>query len=254
MKNINKYIKESIATSGVLVKSKNELIKTIKDSLDKGVVDLNFIGTSKITDMSSLFYKGVELAKYDKSIQETIDISEWDTSNVNNMSDMFAYAKYFNCDLSKFDTTKVKSMDGMFYNCEKFNCDLSNWDVDNVETMRNMFNGCLQFNSDLSDWNVTKVDDMDSMFEGCTRFEGNGLEGWDVSNVQSMDYMFMKCLAFNVDLSDWNVSEDVDQHNMFTRCQLLERYGNLPDWWIENPDRMDDEEDYEEEDDEDDDF
>ena len=229
MKNINKYIKESIATSGVLVKSKNELIKTIKDSLDKGVVDLNFIDTSKITDMSSLFYKGVELAKYDKSIQETIDISEWDTSNVNNMSDMFAYAKYFNCDLS-------------------------NWDVDNVETMRNMFNGCLQFNSDLSDWNVTKVDDMDSMFEGCTRFEGNGLEGWDVSNVQSMDYMFMKCLVFNVDLSDWNVSEDVDQHNMFTRCQLLERYGNLPDWWIENPDRMDDEEDYEEEDDEDDDF
>ena len=126
MKNINKYIKESIATSGVLVKSKNELIKTIKDSLDKGVVDLNFIDTSKITDMSSLFYKGVELAKYDKSIQETIDISEWDTSNVTNMSDMFAYAKYFNCDLSKFDTTKVKSMDGMFYNCEKFNCDLSN--------------------------------------------------------------------------------------------------------------------------------
>ena len=102
MKNINKYIKESIATPGVLVKSKNELIKTIKDSLDKGVVDLNFIDTSKITDMSSLFYKGVELAKYDKSIQETIDISEWDTSNVTNMSDMFAYAKYFNCDLSKF--------------------------------------------------------------------------------------------------------------------------------------------------------
>ena len=72
MKNINKYIKESIAAPGVLVKSKNELIKTIKDSLDKGVVDLNFIDTSKITDMSSLFYKGVELAKYDKSIQETI--------------------------------------------------------------------------------------------------------------------------------------------------------------------------------------
>ena len=101
---------------------------------------------------------------------------------------------------------------------------------------------------------VTCQIDMDSMLEGCTRFEGNGLEGWDVSNVQSMDYMFMKCLVFNVDLSDWNVSEDVDQHNMFTRCQLLERYGNLPDWWIENPDRMDDEEDYEEEDDEDDDF
>ena len=38
------------------------------------------------------------------------DISEWDTSNVNNMYEAFAYASAFNSDISKWDTSKVQDM------------------------------------------------------------------------------------------------------------------------------------------------
>ena len=110
MKNLAKYINESyeythklskseqdwvnstksINRNKVQPKSKKELIKIINDSFDKGVYDLNFIDTSKITDMSELFYLGVKLRKFDKSIQKSINISDWDISNITRRKNMFS--------------------------------------------------------------------------------------------------------------------------------------------------------------------
>ena len=123
-------------------KSKKELIKIINDSFEKGVYDLNFIDTSKITDMSELFCLGVKLRKFDKSIQKSINISDWDVSNVKDMSYMFHKCTYFNCDLSRWDVSNVKDMSYMFQFCYDLNCDLSGWNVSNVLDMRDMFYGC----------------------------------------------------------------------------------------------------------------
>ena len=123
-------------------KSKKELIKIINDSFEKGVYDLNFIDTSKITDMSELFYLGVKLRKFDKSIQKSINISDWDVSNVKDMNHMFNKCTYFNCDLSRWDVSNVKDMSYMFQFCYDLNCDLSSWNVSNVLDMRDMFYGC----------------------------------------------------------------------------------------------------------------
>ena len=123
-------------------KSKKELIKIINDAFEKGVYDLNFIDTSKITDMSELFYLGVKLRKFDKSIQKSINISDWDVSNVKDMNHMFNKCTYFNCDLSHWDVSNVKDMSYMFQFCYDLNCDLSSWNVSNVLDMRDMFYGC----------------------------------------------------------------------------------------------------------------
>ena len=62
--------------------TKEELISEIRTRLDSGILDLNSIDTSKITDMEELF---ADFKNYDLS---NIDISEWDVSNVTNMFSM----------------------------------------------------------------------------------------------------------------------------------------------------------------------
>ena len=119
--------------SKVQPKSKKELIKIINDSFEKGVYDLNFIDTSKITDMSWLF----------ENIKHNFDVSNWDVSNVKDMTGMFYCCKNFDCDLSNLNVSNVTDMHALFRKCNNFTGKgLENWDVSKVTDMRYMFNDC----------------------------------------------------------------------------------------------------------------
>ena len=175
-------------------KNKKQLKQLIDYAFKHNIYDLNFIDTSKITDMTLLFSK----------CNYNIDISRWDMSN-------------------------VRSMSYMFYHCKNFNCDLSNWDVSNVTTTFCMFAGCKKFNSDLSNWNMANVKTTGYMFIGCESFEGKGLENWDVSKVKDMHSMFYGCKKLNCDLSDWDVSfVSSDFGWTFYRCDKM----TIPKWYM----------------------
>ena len=175
-------------------KNKDELSDIITNAFKNKQYDLNFIDTSKITDMSELFI----------NINHNFDVSKWDVSNVTNMSAMFYCCYDFICDLSKWNVSSVTNMHSLFRRCNKFTGKgLENWDISNVTTMSGMFNKCDNFNCDLSKWNVSNVENMSYMFNKCYKFEGKGLENWDVSNLKRRQNMFNECTKLTCDLSSW---------------------------------------------------
>jgi surface protein len=71
----------------------------------------------------------------------TLDVSNWDTSSVTTMSDMFrGCSSLTTLDVSNWNVSKVTNMSSMFYGCSLLTTlDVSNWDVSNVNYMNNMF-------------------------------------------------------------------------------------------------------------------
>ena len=162
MKNLKDYIVEGWKlVKKVQPKTKDELQKLIEDTikLQGNEANLNFIDTSKINDMSFLFYI--------KSFRNfNGDLSKWDVSNVTNMEWMFRNSK-FNGDIHRWNVSNVKDMSNMF--CKsKFNGDISDWDVSNVRNMIKMFFNAKKFNQDLSNWEFhTEKLYVTDMFDGC---------------------------------------------------------------------------------------
>ena len=117
------------------------------------------------------------------------NISSWNTSNVNDMVEMFHYASDFNQDIGAWNTSNVNNMTGTFVNAESFNQDLSSWDVSNVTNMDNMFYHASVFNQPIGTWNISSVTTMGGMFNGAVSFNQD-ISSWDVSSVTDMSDMF----------------------------------------------------------------
>ncbi|ACL42438.1 lipoprotein (plasmid) [Pseudarthrobacter chlorophenolicus A6] len=100
---------------------------------------------------------------FDSATSFNGDISDWDTSNVTDMSWMFS-GSAFNQDISGWNTSKVTEMGMMFYNADAFNQDISGWDTSNVSNMLYMFFANDSFDQDLSNWNVAKVGETYHMY------------------------------------------------------------------------------------------
>ena len=137
------------------------------------IVNLQGVDTSKVTDMSYMFFNnGMNVDNLE------IDFKFMNTSNVINMSYMFKGTGYnalgFTLDVSNFDTSKVTDMRGMFYqtgfNNPNFTLDVSNFDTSNVTDMSYMFNytgaNNPNFALDVSDFDTSNVTDMSGMFSG----------------------------------------------------------------------------------------
>ena len=128
MKSLNQYIQEKLIINKDYVdvnmltpKSFDELRKIIEDRYDKlgpgpnkkNPIDFNDIDVSNINSFCGKYNKGL----FDDMNFRHIDISNWDVSNVTNMSHMFYWCISFNQDLSNWDVSKVKNNIFMFRNC-----------------------------------------------------------------------------------------------------------------------------------------
>jgi surface protein len=123
------------------------------------------------------------------------DISNWDVSNVQDMSNMFAVTFLFNKPLSNWERdtstlSNVTNISGMFYTSKLFNQNIGNWDISNVQDMSGMFQSATSFNNggspSISGWSTGNVTDMSHMFDTATGFT-QSISPWIVTGVTNFN-------------------------------------------------------------------
>ena len=137
----------------------------------------------------------------------TIDVANWDMSNVTDMNQMFRFCtnitslemfrdckKLANLDLSGWDMSSVTNMQTMFYNCEQLTTigDVSGWDTSSVTNMAFTFYNTDKLTMNVASWDTSSVTTMNQTF---TAISGTGsitgYNNWDTSAVTSFrDVMF----------------------------------------------------------------
>ena len=199
-------------------------VADIKRIVDSGEHPLNRVITSKLTSLNFLFQ--IRGGWQNKAVPDNFndDISNWDTSNVLSMDEVFSGWPKFNGDISNWDTSRVESMYGMFKSSKyvgshymgdtSFDQDISKWDVSNVKNMSEMFLGATSFNQDISKWNVSNVAYVEGMFWGATSFN-SPIGKWKLNDVTDMENMFREATSFNQDISSWDVSNVIQMKGLF---------------------------------------
>ena len=192
--------------------------------------ELNFINIMAFNSMNNSSIKDAvkEWFKNQKNCEEKNGhITFWDTTNVNDLSNLFSFRTRFN-DLLLWNTFNVFDMSEMFYNCSKYNQDLQHLKVDNVKSMRMMFYYTKKFNKPLNNWNTSNVNNMSGMFKKALSFNQN-IENWNIQNVSNIISMFNEATCFNQDLSKWN-SKKLSKRMMFNtfyKCNCKK-----PKWFL----------------------
>lgn len=174
------------------------------------IQDLDFAGQTKtpLKFTNDLIRVAVNewMENSELAAQKYGHISEWDTSEVTDMSTLF-----------QFINNKA----------DNFNENINDWDVSNVISMELMFDSAISFNQPLDKWDVSNVKYMNGMFMCATSFN-QSLEMWDVSNVEFMTEMFYEASSFNQPLNKWDISKVIDMDSMFYKAS---NYIQYLDWY-----------------------
>ena len=138
----------------------------------------------------------------------SLDLSNFDTTKVNNMFEMFSYCEsLISLDLSNFNTSDVTIMGSMFSNCKNLiSLNLSSFDLSFVTGIDSMFNGCSSLISlDLSSFNTSNVTSMKDLFSRCSKLEYINLKIAKINLNISKDPLFN---ANNYNLTICSENED----------------------------------------------
>ena len=101
------------------------------------ITGLEYLNTSEVTTMNSMFGECRALT--------SLDVKTFDTQNVTDMSRLFSgCAALKTLDLTKFDMKKVTEMASMFADCKNLTTIYCNddWNTETVTSSDNMFTGC----------------------------------------------------------------------------------------------------------------
>ena len=209
----------------------------------KTITNIGNLNISKADGMSYLFYECNALTQLDLSNWDTSNIqymistfngctnltelncSTWNTSRVYNMQ-----LAFYNCNsletipVRDWDTRSVMYMDKAFGKCTSLvNLDVSKWDTSKVVELTNTFYRCSSLKTlDVSKWKTSNVLRADSLFSGCEKLTSLDVSKWDTGNITTASSMFSACRALtSLDVSKWNTSKMTNISSMFNSCTTL---------------------------------
>ena len=180
-------------------------------------LDLSNFDTSKVANMSHMFNGMRNLT--------TLNLSNFNTSNVTDMGGMFfSMTNLTTLNLSNFDTSKVTNMGSMFYGISNLTTlNLSNFNTSQVTIMGGMFYGMSNLTTlNLSNFNTSKTTDMRSMFNGMTNLASLDISSFNTKNVENMSGMFSLLRKIeHLDLSHFRTDKVTNMGSMFYQMTAL---------------------------------
>ncbi len=216
------------------------------------IVGIEYLNTSEVTNMHSMFNECSELTSLDVSGFDTrkvtdmgwmfyncsgltsLDVSGWNTQNVTEMGGIFEYCSGLtSIDVTHFNTANATDMNGMFDGCEGLtSLDVSHFNTSNVTNMGYMFCDCTGLTElELRNFDTSQVEDMRLMFAGCTGLTELDVTNFDTREVTIMYKMFASCTGLTqLDLSSFNTAKVTNMNNMFENSSNLKTI-NVGDGW-----------------------
>ncbi len=199
------------------------------------VMDYDFSNwdVSNITNLSRMFWNASAYTNKGKPLT-------WNTQSVTLMNGLFNGNK-FNQDISDWNVSKVTQMQWMFQNNTVFNNGNQPLDWGNktakLQKIQKMFAGATAFNQDL-EWSTPQLTDANTAFSGATVFNGD-LSSWNTEKLSLMHDMFLNAAAFtgsgslsnpplSSSIGSWNVSAATDMDRMFSGATSFDQ--NLGEW------------------------
>lgn len=181
------YDERNVGKVYLVRKSHRDFVLLIKSSM--AVLDAFFlfgdVFTNNTVNLKIIGGYGILNAytSFNSVVLNSLDLSDFDSSNIVNMSEMFFLCNISHMDLSSFNTSSAVDMSSMFYGCNTDKLDISNFDT-------------------------TKVQDISNMFSGCNVNEYN-LGNLDLHNCTKALCVFTSCTATELDISGWKISNDI---------------------------------------------
>ena len=199
-----------------LLKSTNLMFYKCKDLY---YLDLSNFKTENVINMSGMFNKCLGLKE--------INLKKLNTEKVTDMSWMFNECSLLkDLDLSSFKTDNVQNMGMMFNRCESLtNLNISSFKTENVTNMASMFFQCKSLiKLDLSNFNTGNVENMEDMFSFCHLLRMLDVSKFNTEKVTNMREMFFKCTSLeNLDLKSFNIKNVNQMLGIFADCKSLIR-------------------------------
>ena len=189
------FINENKLTDNMIIKKENNITYVFK----KDYIDIN-----------KMFKKCSSLT--------SINLSNFNTSNVTHMASMFeSCSSLTSINLSNFNTHKIIDMSAMFYDCYSLtSIDLSNFNTNNVTNMHAMFCGCSLLTSiNLSNFNTYNVTLMDAMFKNCKSLNFLDITSFNCQKINTTDClekMFFGCVSLkiaNIKYNDFKIRSQI---------------------------------------------
>ena len=178
----------------------------------------------KLLDQSYLIEMPLEniTEMIDKSyFFNSLDLSNFNTTSVNDMSNMFAgLISLKSLNLMKFDTSSVTNMNYMFYECILLtSLNLTSFRTFNVQSMNAMFAFCLSLISlDLSNFFTPLIDEFKAMFLCCKSLEYLNLKNFALG---VNDFDFEKIFSFTSDYLVYCINSQINYNDHPIKIQLL---------------------------------
>ena len=174
------YINE-VKINGITIEGeiKNEYYIDIDDTnSDEINITLIFKENEQMTTTTNLFNMCSNITK--------IDLSNFDSSNINDMSYMFyGCTSLISLDFNNFDTSTVVDFNSMFAGCTSLtSLNLNNFGTEQTSYMNNMFSGCSNLTIlDISYFTIGENTVINNIFNGCSSLEYINLESANIEQV-----------------------------------------------------------------------